>query len=1545
MDTVKSLDDLISANNNWMLNYMSINPGSNEIVNYMISEKTLKTEFSCATGNKCQKLQKDCKDPECEELRMFLLCFSCDRIFHQRCANVADADLTDEKTPWICFECIKDPLNENASSFFKSGGVKLFLKDRLEKFTTEIELSSPLRGKSLDEINQDYHDSFFDLSEIEKSLHIKFGDLQPINVSRLLGTKLINQQEEVEQMKRLMLKSEQEKLDLKYQLAQKSQENAKLRQLEQTRDAKSARVMHNPPQLSSTLVMNHPSHQTCLNSTTFQVPGTSNTLRQSHVEESASKMKELSYSIKVLTANDLMEQIARELNQQTSSATNNANNSSVHIVPSNFSSYSLPINENPSEPLSLRDIRKSLPKIDKFDGNVDKWLTFERAVERNVREGQYTDSLAKNIIRQALTGQPLERIDSIYNYSTASEIMNYLRISYGCSNNIVASARNKLMALKLAKPLTHSSAMEVTTKITSYMAACKYAQLPVLDMSISMHIHSQLDLLHQQQYYRYFYEKYPGMTRTERLDAQFEFLNELANTLPMGEIKNQDKKDSGKNFSVFSTSFGSPKNEAHTMSSNFKFEIKDNKNKKDDFKYEIRNKDKAPYLGYDIEKVNLLKKKCEFCNKLNHYSLECSEYRVMPMDQRYNAVKSRGLCMNCLLTTEHISSECTLKLGCGHNLDNYGKCSQKHHITLHRGRSFNRNSRRRFTYNRNNSGERDSLPPEDPQTPSAPEAENVSSSPSTTQQPATSQENNNQYRGYTAGTVSLLQPTENPPKGFRLCNTCSHRLPESSQRTIKLFNTYFYGNEKKAIGYAIGDSAAEITLVKRQLVDELGIVGQPCTIELLWTDSEVKTRKAIKVDLKISGILPDSELLTLKECYAIDDFNLSPRSLNVEKLKKQFPYLKDIPFDSYFDAIPCVLIGSRDAHMIEAIEPITQGGNCKPVALKSKLGFTIYGGAPESHESDSYEIQAVESQNIKYGKFDEITNKQLEETTLDEMKAIDTLKEDIKEGTIEVPLVRNRDLRKNIPQLINNFPLALQRQLAIEARLKRHPKLREACIRNFKQLIDETYVRAATYEDMKLQLHHLAKNRNNLRQAWERAKIINIYKSKDNRSRVADIQMPDGTIRKRRSVNRLAKLNLQKLACLVMIYTQITFMNYSQNASVLYVYASYQILRSSLIFSDLNMTIEVTITNPAIDKTKDVFFPVVQVSPIPVDIKISRLLLDISQHARDIIGIMRVADYKAKRQTETVFLYCINRSSAELLESIKLEYNNQLVIPTIVHMKVGRATFIDKNFEKSFDGLPISIIIKGLERQQEMTIYYVMELAKYFEKLGVVTGIRLGFNDKRNWSNTHGFVTFLRQADARSSSGEGGYVDHMILGRKIRASLSENIPMLVSYEHFDKFENGIVKWNEEAEAINELVTTFEFPMHLAENQKVKKNKFLENLHKKYENVEFPKYSSDYTRKNIYVPYSKKRTSLADTIESPKPSSESPTKTTSSKRAKLLESIESPKSSECIPQASTSTKYNNIPEERDSPESPFEDILSDSDEEVLQIELEADKNLE
>jgi hypothetical protein len=193
-------------------------------------------------------------------------------------------------------------------------------------------------------------------------------------------------------------------------------------------------------------------------------------------------------------------------------------------------------------------------------------------------------------------------------------------------------------------------------------------------------------------------------------------------------------------------------------------------------------------------------------------------------------------------------------------------------------------------------------------------------------------------------TVSVGSTTISNHNNTVKAQVCN--VTKSSQRTVKMFNTIFLGKNGKVKGFALGDSAAEISLIKKDLTDSLGMHGERCLLDLLRTNSAIKRTKAFRLNLKISSIVAGDGVYELDECYAVTDLELPARSLNVEKLKKQFGYLQNVPFSSYTNAVPS-LIGSRHLTLIEAIEPVIQGEMNKPIALKTKLGYTIYGGAPE----------------------------------------------------------------------------------------------------------------------------------------------------------------------------------------------------------------------------------------------------------------------------------------------------------------------------------------------------------------------------------------------------------------------------------------------------------------------------------------------------------------------------------------------------------------------------------------------------------------------
>lgn len=178
-----------------------------------------------------------------------------------------------------------------------------------------------------------------------------------------------------------------------------------------------------------------------------------------------------------------------------------------------------------------------------------------------------------------------------------------------------------------------------------------------------------------------------------------------------------------------------------------------------------------------------------------------------------------------------------------------------------------------------------------------------------------------------------------------------------NDRTVKMFKHLIYGPQTQVVGHSIGDSGAEVTLVREDLIKQLGIEGTPTVITIQWTDGTSKAIKATKVTLELKGLSRESKLLKLENCYAVDNLNLPPRSLDVNRLKRQFPHLENVDFDGYENAIPILLLGSPHAACFEAIEPIKEDGIGKPIAIKTKLGWSIFGG-----ELENYPVLSNDSQ-------------------------------------------------------------------------------------------------------------------------------------------------------------------------------------------------------------------------------------------------------------------------------------------------------------------------------------------------------------------------------------------------------------------------------------------------------------------------------------------------------------------------------------------------------------------------------------------------------
>ncbi|KAG5684073.1 hypothetical protein PVAND_013322 [Polypedilum vanderplanki] len=705
--------------------------------------------------------------------------------------------------------------------------------------------------------------------------------------------------------------------------------------------------------------------------------------------------------------------------------------------------------------MEINHLRNVLPKIKEFSGEPSKWLTFERGVELWKREGRYDDLHLKFLIRDKLTGRAARLVDRLFETHSCAEIMGRLRQAFGNPQIVLEEARNEVRELRLPQKLTQAAIIDATTIISSYIEACRQARIQAHDRSLALLICNQLDSRYSEGYFAFFRAKYPGETLEEKLDVLLEYLESIREILPPGTYSPENKKNMKLKEGSFqlNTVSSSP-----TQQSNNTKRSQNQANKRPIAEsYEVRDIKEAQHMGYYLDKVKDYAENCLNCGKKGHYTVQCRAYKSKALDDRLKFVDSKKLCRCCIIATDHQASQCNLKKQCGMRVSGR-RCIAKHHCSLHNKSNANFGAAKSTSSSRGQ------------------DAHEYSSS------------RTDQYQGYPVPSASggqnvmcIALPNDNH-QCLTLSNNSTSKLKSSAQ-TIKLFRTIVEYKGRSATAFTVGDSAAEISIVKRSLVDALGITGPPAMIGIRWTDDSTKNLTGIKVTIPIRGVLPDSKQFLVQDCFAIDDFNLPPRSLNVEQLKRSFPHLQAVPFDSYQDAVPAILLGSRHAALVEAIKPIWEDGEGKPIGVFTKLGYSIYGGEINLHS----QLNVLNSVASELSDVDLVTNedlsRQLEfansldnlylkptgtQLTVDEKSAIEQAESGIVQlpsGHIQMPLIW-RLVNGDKPKLPDNFAMVLRRQLAQEKKLSKTPELLEAFNNNFKSEIDDGYIRAATAADM-----------------------------------------------------------------------------------------------------------------------------------------------------------------------------------------------------------------------------------------------------------------------------------------------------------------------------------------------------------------------------------------------------------------------------------------------------------------------------------------------
>lgn len=212
----------------------------------------------------------------------------------------------------------------------------------------------------------------------------------------------------------------------------------------------------------------------------------------------------------------------------------------------------------------------------------------------------------------------------------------------------------------------------------------------------------------------------------------------------------------------------------------------------------------------------------------------------------------------------------------------------------------------------------------------------------------------------------------------------------------------------------------------------------------------------------------------MSEVYTVENLGLPEQSLDVEKLSEEFKHLRRVPVKSFQRAIPGLLIGLSNSHLLTTTK-LREGKQREPIAAKTRIGWVVCGRVQRGDEQFQHrqmhictdtsehnlhdyvrEFFSVESLGIAVapnleGSEDQRARKILEETTVR-----------TESGKFETGLLWKQD-RIEFP---DGRPMAERRLRCLERRLEKDPQLYDSVRQQVADYEGKGYIHVVSKEEM-----------------------------------------------------------------------------------------------------------------------------------------------------------------------------------------------------------------------------------------------------------------------------------------------------------------------------------------------------------------------------------------------------------------------------------------------------------------------------------------------
>ena len=614
-------------------------------------------------------------------------------------------------------------------------------------------------------------------------------------------------------------------------------------------------------------------------------------------------------------------------------------------------------------------VQQPLPRaIPKFDGNYSQWEKFKVMFKDVVDKTNEPDRIKLYHLENALIGNAAGKIDaktiSDGNYGRAWEILTE---EYEDKRRMVYLHIGGLLGIKRLSKESHVGLRELVKSVVNNVENLKFLGQEVDGLSEQIAVYLIAQALDDTT--KKLWESTVRKGELPTYEATITFLKERVSVLERCDDSAQDEsaKFQFKQAPPKAFKQGHPKANAATTSS----------------QPEIR---------------------CDFCQR-SHPSFKCPEYTALSVSQRFNLVKERNVCFNCL-RSGHPVKKCPSTKSCA-------KCQRKHHTSLHSGEGAQ--------------GTKTSTEAEPTRKPQ-------STVPAHLGQRSAQEESNQQQSSVTSAHSSA-----------------SHR-PSTQVLLLTALVDVLDGDQRPHACRALLDCGSQVSFISSSLATALNLPIQEVSVPISGIGSvrsTVKQRGTVDVRSRCS------------------DFSFTVNCLISPKITTHIPSAPldvsswDLPpgirlADPYFykpDKVD-MLIGMDWFYdlMKPAFMKLSEEG---PSLQESKLGWLVGGNVQSSPLHTGLALQAL---NTVSEPFDHILQKfwevesvspEFSPTSEDEKCESQFLathyRKDDGRYVVQLPL------RDEVSKLVSSRSLALRRFFMLESKLSRYPDLKS----QYDQFMDE----------------------------------------------------------------------------------------------------------------------------------------------------------------------------------------------------------------------------------------------------------------------------------------------------------------------------------------------------------------------------------------------------------------------------------------------------------------------------------------------------------